>query len=394
MGSPGAPTHLESRLQRGGWNCTASVWLFPSHVATVLELRYTHIGTRDSQPAIGSRAITPFIERLLPAPVGGGFMQDDHWVWCGSAIRGEDARFHLFAARWPKALPFFAGYLTHSEVVRAVADTPEGPYAFQEVVLPARGSEHWDGQMTHNPTIHRVGDTYLLYYIGATYAGEKPEAAEVQRLGRRLPQCQECYPNIRIGLATASSVYGPWTRAEAPILRTRPGKWDSSVVTNPAPCVRDDGSVLLYYRSNTPEGMRLGLAGAEHYAGPYRRLAEDPVLRFDAGEVEDPFVWWNGDQYELIAKDMRGEICGEDGAGVHAHSGDGMAWALSDPPKAYSRRVRWGDGTVTEQGALERPQLLLQEGRPTHLFAAAGDGPGGFDHCTRTWNLVIPLASQ
>jgi len=71
-----------------------------------------------------------------------------------------------------------------------------------------------------------------------------------------------------------------------------------------------------------------------------------------------------------------------------------MAWALSNPPKAYSRRVRWDDGSVTEQGALERPQLLLQEGRPTHLFAAAGDGPGGFDHCTRTWNLVIPLASQ
>jgi len=158
--------------------------------------------------------------------------------------------------------------------------------------------------------------------------------------------------------------------------------------------VRPDGSVLLYYRSNTPDGLRIGLTGAEHYAAPYHRLAEDPVLQFPAGYVEDPFVWSADDQYELIAKDMTGEICGERGAGIHAHSPDGLQWELSDPARAYSRRVLWDDGSVTVQGALERPQLLLQNGRPTHLFAATGDGPGGFEHATRTWNLVIPLAAE
>ncbi len=336
----------------------------------------------------------PFIDRLLPAPRAGGFAQDDFWVWCGSAIRGEDGRYHLFAARWPKALPFFAGYLTHSEIVRAVADRPEGPYAFQEVVLPARGPEYWDGQMTHNPTIHKADDTYLLFYIGATYAGAKPEVAEVQRLGRKLPQCIECYPNIRIGLATARSVCGPWARPGAPILQPRPGKWDSSVVTNPAPCVQPDGSVLLYYRSNAPEGLRIGLARAEHYQAPFHRVVDDPVLHFAAGYVEDPFVWRADDCYELIAKDMTGEICGEIGAGMHATSLNGVDWTVSDSPKAYSRRVRWDDGTVTEQGSLERPQLLIEDGRPTHLFAATGDGPRGFDHAARTWNLVIPIAPE
>ncbi|HEX2999390.1 MAG TPA: glycosyl hydrolase family 43, partial [Armatimonadota bacterium] len=86
-----------------------------------------------------------FQERILPAPVGGGFAQAEYWVWCGSAIHGEDGRYHLFASRWPRALPFFAGYQTHSEIVRAVSDTPEGPYHFAEVVLPARGAEFWDG---------------------------------------------------------------------------------------------------------------------------------------------------------------------------------------------------------------------------------------------------------
>ncbi len=333
-----------------------------------------------------------FIGRILPAPKAGGFAQEDHWVWCGSVIAGEGGGFHMFASRWPKALPFFAGYLTHSEVVRASSNTPEGPYTFQEVVLPARGPEHWDGQMTHNPTIRSVGGIYLLFYIGSTYAGEKPEVAEVQRLHRELPQGRECYRNLRIGLATADSVHGPWTRRDEPVLRPRPGKWDGSVVTNPAPCLRADGSIFLYYRSNTPAGLRIGLACAQSHCAPFHRVVDDPVLSFPAGHVEDPFVWWAEDHYEMIAKDMTGEICGEPGAGIHALSPDGITWALGDPPKAYSRRVVWDDGTVTEQGAVERPQLLLQDGRPTHLFAATGDGPGGFDHCTRTWNLVIPLA--
>jgi predicted GH43/DUF377 family glycosyl hydrolase len=300
----------------------------------------------------------------------------------------------MFASRWPRAFPFFVGYLTHSEIVRAVSDTPEGPYAFQEVVLPARGPEHWDGQITHNPTVHRSGNTYLLFYIGATYAGPKPDVAEVNRLNRELPQQAECYDSIRIGLATSDSVLGPWTRLDEPILRPRAGKWDGRVVTNPAPCVREDGSILLYYRSNTPEGLRIGLAAADSFQSPFHRVVDDPVLTFSAGYVEDPFVWRAGDRYELIAKDWTGEICGEAGAGVHAASPDGIAWTLSEPPKAYSRRVVWDDGTITIQGALERPQLLIHNGRPTHLFAATGDGPGGFDNCTRTWNLVIPLSSD
>jgi len=46
---------------------------------------------------------------------------------------------------------------------------------------------------------------------------------------------------------------------------------------------------------------------------------------------------------------------------------------------------------VTHQGQFERPQLLIENGRPTHLFAATGDGPGGFDKMSSSWNMVVPL---
>ena len=36
---------------------------------------------------------------------------------------------------------------------------------------------------------------------------------------------------------------------------------------------------------------------------------------------------------------------GEQFAGVHATSPDGLKWTFADPPLAYSKRMRWDDGT-------------------------------------------------
>jgi hypothetical protein len=52
------------------------------------------------------------------------------------------------------------------------------------------------------------------------------------------------------------------------------------------------------------------------------------------------------------------------------------------------------DGTVTTMGSFEKPFLLFQEGKPTHLFAATADGPGGFHKASNTWNMVIPIAKS
>ena len=193
-------------------------------------------------------------------------------------------------------------------------------------------------------------------------------------------------------MATSNSVAGPWNRRAEPILLPRPGKWDSTIVTNPAPCVLEDGKILLLYRSNTQDGLRLGAARADDFRSPFERLSDPPVLVFERGHhVEDPYVWQAEGQLELVAKDLTGGLCGEKHAGIHACSTDGVDWDLSGDVKAYSRRVVWDDGNVTVQGCLERPQLLIEDGYPTHLFAATGDGPGGVNASTKTWNMVLPL---
>lgn len=158
--------------------------------------------------------------------------------------------------------------------MRAVADRPEGPYQFQEVVLPARGAEFWNGRMTHNPTIHKFKDPYLLYYTGTTYAGDTPTPERQIKGGS--PMQLEARANQRIGLATAKSVRGPWRRADQAILLPRAGKWDAMMTTNAAPCVLPDGGVLLVYKSTAHQKdlLRLGVAKVKRFDAAYERAKD------------------------------------------------------------------------------------------------------------------------
>ena len=344
--------------------------------------------------------IIPFQKRIQPAPVNGGFKMDGYWVWGGCPVKGEDGKYHLFVSRWKKDMPFYIGYVFQSEVVRAVSENPEGPYEFAEIVLPRRGPDYWDGMMTHNPTIRKVGDNYLLFYIGATYNFEKPDIPPTLHDSLTTPEMwklrNKAYNTIRIGMAVSSSVYGPWERPDQPVLDVRPDKWDNTVVTNPAPFIHPDGSISLVYRSNTPEGLRLGLAKAKSYRQPFVRISDEPIFHFSEKKFcEDPFIWYNGEFYEAIMKDLTGNITGEWHAGVHGVSKDGIDWNIAPQPKAYSRKIIWDNGDTSIQGSFERPQLLINnKGEPTHLFAATADGPGGFRNAKNTWCMVVPLKAN
>lgn len=336
---------------------------------------------------------TAFHERLRPAPIGGGFAMDGWWVWCGSAVRAEDGRYHLFAARWPRGLRFLPAYQSYSEIVRAVADRPEGPYTFAGLVLGDRGSSHWDGRMTHNPAVVRYGGKYLLFYIGTTFEGEKPDAAQLQAG----PDMWPWYRQIRIGVATADAPEGPWRRPDHPLLLPRPGMWDERVVTNPSPCVAPDGRLLLYYRSFIPgTGCRLGLAVFDGLEAPCVWRSPEPLFGDHDASFEDPCVFWVDGHYEMLTKDLTGTTTGEFHAAAHLLSRDGVAWAIAPEPRAYSRRLLWDDGQVRQMANIERPQVLMQNGLPTHLFAAMGEGSGapgkGFDDLERSWAGVIPLS--
>lgn len=340
-----------------------------------------------------------FKDRMLPAPIGGGFRQEGYWVWCGSVIKGEDGRYHMFASRWPKTQPMHPGWLVLSEIVRASSSTPEGPYCFEEVVLPARGAQYWDGRVTHNPHITKWGDTYVLYYMGTTHPF--PDLSEGELVVHNDSRTIVARSNKRVGIATSKSVFGPWTRYDSPILPTRPEHFDNFLTSNPAPSIGHDGSVTLVYKArryqdmpykgDTYGAMTLGVAKADSATGQYRVMKETPLFEDPGVEVEDPFIWNDGTCYHMIAKDLHGNLCGEKYGGIHAYSADGINWSLSEKELAYSRSVLWDDGVTRLMGNLDRPFLLFEGGRATHMFFATSDGTDSFLDAKDTWNMVIPL---
>lgn len=313
-----------------------------------------------------------------------GFKMDGYWIWCGSAVKEEGKGYHLYAARWGKDYPMLEGYIFNSHIVHAFSETLEGPYSFVEKVLPEKDDPScWDGRMTHNPVVVKYKDEYLLYYIGSTYEGEPTPASEVKENRKKM---EVVYDRICIGVARSKSPAGPWKVCPRPVLTPRADKWDNWIVTNPAPCVLPDGRIFLYYRSNSKLGP-IGLAIYNDPEGEAERF-DMPVFTKDMF-VEDPFVWHNGEYFEMIAKDLSGNLTKEYHAGAHFVSEDGIKWEYTH--KAYSRNIVM-DGKEITLGSLERPQLLFdKKGTPVALFAAVADGPGGFNNAPNTWNQVFLL---
>jgi len=341
--------------------------------------------------AFGEEPANPFTDRLAPAPLAGAFKMKDYIVWGGSVTKGDDGRFYMFAARWPKKAGMKC-WVTHSEVVVASADKAEGPYTFEKVVLPVRGPQFWDGMTTHNPTIHRYKGKYILFYIGMTYDFDRPTKITKKQYGA-------AWNTKRIGVAVADSPLGPWTRPDKPILQPRPGMWDGAIISNPAAAINPDGSVLLVYKSAPVpyparyknRALYFGVAAAPNYLGPYKRLKNGKRIAIKGAEdahIEDPYIWRADGYYHLVAKMFSKNLTGESGAGFYAYSKDGIEWTLPKNPKAYSRTVLFENGEKITMKKLERPQILIQNGKPTHIFFAANknDGP--------IYNQVIPLKTK
>ena len=322
-----------------------------------------------------------FRDRILPTEEKFGFHQDDYWTWCGSVIKGEDGKYHMFASRWPKKLSFEIYWLTNSEIVHAVSDKPEGPYTFSDVVLPPRGEQFWDGKMTHNPAIRKCGDTYLLYYTGTTYKGDMPDENHLITVDS--PKKLDAHQHERIGLATAKSPYGPWTRSDKPILDVVPNSWEQYLVANPSPFVFEDGRVMLYYKGvEKLKTHAIGVAYADNWAGPYKRISDKP---FEMGMgAEDPTIWFENGKFHALMLDHNRKF--SDKEIYYAQSKDGLKWEVENNPVAITKNIRLTDESISRHGAMERPSVLIENGIATHAFFATKNKEN-----THSWNMCVPL---
>ncbi len=296
-------------------------------------------------------------QRLQPVPVASGLKMEGYFIWDSSVIKVGDT-YHLFSARWLKGHPFPDDYRRHSEIIRATAKNPLGPYVFQEVVLSKRDGAHWDSLMTRNPAIRKIGDTYVLFYVGS-------DPQHLEPGGKGLPL-------RRVGYATAKSITGPWTQAEEPVFQG-----DS---TGPAVCVEDDGSIKMVFRTAS---LQVKLATAPNFRGPYTVRNENV---WPADRLEDFDFFKARGQYYIICEDNVGGVTGHQRWGALLASRDGVThWDPLNRTAAYNHTIRFTDGSSLETNRRERPEVFIENGKMTVLFTEVYDGKD-------SWCQPVPLS--
>jgi hypothetical protein len=323
-------------------------------------------GVVTAQADFPPEALSEFSKHLRP--IGRILEQEGYYVWCQAPIEDANGRTHVFFSRW-SASRGMGGWINACEIAHAVAPSPEGPYTVTGAVLTPRGAGHWDGTTCHNPHVAKVGDRYVLFYMGNSNGRTDTK---------------------RVGLALADSLDGPWQRPDAPLLDAGPvGAWDDHCTTNPSFIRHPNGEYWLYYKSwNTAEydagqppvrgNRKYGLAIADRLEGPYRRHPRNPLIDFSArGEnrqCEDAFVWREDGTFKAIMRDM-GLFNHE--VGLSMESSDGLLW--SEPKVAYLPVRAYIEQPprprhLSKYGRFERPQLLLRDGRPAYLFTTTQGG--------------------
>jgi hypothetical protein len=295
---------------------------------------------------------------------------------------GDDGRVHLFVARWPNKA-FDRGWRDASEIVRFVADSPEGPFEFADVVLQGTGEDTWDRYSPCNPLVQKVDGKHVLLYIANPFGLTQGVSGHTR--------------SQRIGMVIAQSPEGPWTKVGEDGLvlspSTDPDHWThnaSNGVVNPAFLKAPDGRYFLYYKS---AHARMGLAIAEHLEGPYIHQKE-PVTKNRLG-IEDGYAFhWKG-RIRLLTTDNHGLL--RKGGGILWSSDDGLNFPDREKgfhlvrdylPEDYPAKPRRYYG---RQGKFERPQVLMIDGQPAYLYLPSGTQ---FDGLSGTTSYVLRFTTR
>ena len=360
-------------------------------MATSTNLPLPSSGDEPNSPKDPNEYVSTFEQAL--EPLGRILELDGYHVWCCSPIYDKDNRIHVFYSRWRNEYKF-SGWVSACEIAHAIADKPEGPYTDLGVVLKGSGGDTWDSWAVHNPTIHKVGDRYALFYMGADGSDLDINQSDLPHLSEEdyARYFTELVYTKRVGLAIAEDLNGPWKRVgDSPVIDVgTSGEWDDAVVSNPSFLQHPNGEYWLYYKGwDMDTGQRFngnrkyGLAVANSIEGPYRKHTQNPILDFsNRGELvqcEDAYTWYEPKSefpFKIILRDM-GVYNHE--YGLYMESADGLKWgnpqvAYKDAPSYFNESLPGLD----REGRFERPQLLMnQTGKPTHMFCAYQGGSFG-----------------
>lgn len=296
-----------------------------------------------------SKAIAPLTsecwgyDTVKPRDVKNGIEDGGYSYWGGNIRKDESGKFHLFVARWPEKAEGGHFYWAQSDVCHAVSDSREGPFVPVEVL--GKG---------HNPEVFRCADgSWCVYVIW--------------------------------GCFRAPSLNGPWKREGQLPMTGTDGKWTGDD-SNFSFCEREDGSVLAISRHGhiwiSPDGIQ-----------PFAKQSDKSIYpALDVDTFEDPVIWKDHVQYNVIVNDWKGRIA------YHLVSADGFHWETR-PGEAYRPGISvvdTGSCLVTNNWFKYERMKVLQDGhgRAVQANFAVIDSQkwedrGGDNHSSK--NITIPL---
>ncbi|TYA71754.1 glycoside hydrolase family protein [Seonamhaeicola marinus] len=351
-------------------------------------------------------------EKVQPVNEQSKFIDPNYHIWGASVVKGYDGKYHMYYSRWKYELGHMA-WVTDSEIAYAISETPDGPYRHKNVALPARGNRYWDGTTTHNPTIIKKEGLYYLYYMGTTSSVKAKQPTSMQQ-----KDWWKYRNNQRIGVAWSVSPEGPWSRLDKPIIDTSEDlkASDALITSNPAINIGPDGNIFAIYKAvGKQEGwqpvdmktddsykvskgdrVRYMQAFAEHPLGPFKKR-EGTIFELKSHEnshmiAEDPYVWSQNGLYYALVTDIKGLFTGDNGAIALMESTNGLDWKKSKHALVVPSKILKEDGSTTDY-KIERPQLLIEDGKPTYIFGALGITVNGV-HRGHACNLRIALVDK
>jgi hypothetical protein len=298
--------------------------------------------------------------------------------------KGNDGKWHMHVAAFVQHCGFNQ-WASNSQIVHAVADSPDGQYRVQAVAQPV-----W----AHNPAVARApsGEWVMTWCANTSARRWFATCANGSVVAN---SSTEQYIVERNFMAVAANPEGPWSTPEAidqPFDEVVPPfetKGLPNRNTNLVMSIGTDGSMVGLWRRccspsakyRPPGGGGASVIFAVHGTN-WRNIstwkANSTALfpELKANGYEDPHIWRDAKRnnvYHAIFHNMIGGWHQPEfpniQVGAHAYSADGgRSWV--DTGIAFNLTVEYADGTSTTFIQRERPHVVLDEsGEPSHLVS-------------------------
>ncbi len=322
-----AKSQIEERVRPAGWENLVQGGRFMDLFRPMKSVGKL---TRDTWGAQG----------VIPRYIYNGIESKKWSYWGGNIKKCEDGKYHLFVCGWLESSPRGHATWPGSTVFNAVSDNQYGPFVVKDTI--GKG---------HNPEVYRLTDgRYVLYVIDGYYI--------------------------------ADGCNGPWTYKKFEFLNR-----DRKIIeglSNLTFAQREDGSYLMVCRGG-------GVWFSQTGESAYNQVSEKRAYPDIRGRFEDPVVWRDNVQYNLIVNDWLGR------AAYYLRSKDGRNWKW-ESGEAYLPGVSVQEsGKVEEWFKYERLKMYQDKyGRATQANFAVIDtlkneDKGRDNHSSK--NICIPLTT-